>query len=76
MSLGGAALAMRNPRAAISAFEEVTALDPQLAEAWVFLVRIHLAQQDPAAAEFALQKALVLNPGNEELLALKNRYFR
>lgn len=76
MSLGGTALAMRNPRAAISAFEEVTALDPQLAQAWVFLVRIHLAQQDPAAAEFALQKALVLNPENEDLLALKNQYFR
>ncbi len=76
MSLGGTALAMRNPRAAISAFEEVTALDPQLAEAWVFLVRIHLAQQDLAAAEFALQKALILNPENEDLLALKNQYFQ
>ncbi|WP_422037591.1 multiheme c-type cytochrome [Roseibium sp.] len=76
MSLGGTALAMRNPRAAASAFEEVTRLDPQLVEAWIFLVRIHLAQQDLAAAEFALQKGLVLNPDNEDLLALKNQYFR
>lgn len=76
MSLGGTALAMRNPRAAASAFEEVTRLDPQLVEAWIFLVRIHLAQQDLAAAEFALQKGLILNPENEDLLALKNQYFR
>lgn len=76
MSLGGTALAMRNPRAAVSAFEEVTRLDPQLAEAWVFLVRIHLAQQNLAAAEFALQKGLVQNPENDDLLTLKNQFFR
>ena len=76
MALGGAALAMRNPPAAISAFEEVTQLDPQLVQAWVFLVRLHLARRDYASAEFSLQKALATNPGDENLLMLKDQYFR
>lgn len=74
MSLGGTALAMRNVAAAISAFEEVTALDPQLAQAWVFLIRLHLAQRNLAAAEFALQKGLAINPDNQDLMTLKNQF--
>ncbi|WP_305986129.1 cytochrome c3 family protein [Roseibium sp. MMSF_3544] len=73
MVLGGTALAMRNTAAAVSAFEEVTWLDPQLVEAWVYLVRLHLAQDNFAEAEFALQRALSLNPGEETLMALKNQ---
>ncbi|MBG6173240.1 putative CxxxxCH...CXXCH cytochrome family protein [Labrenzia sp. EL_208] len=76
MALGGAALAMRNPAAAISAFEEVVSLDPQLIQAWEFLVRLHLAQQNFAAAEFTLQKALASNPEDQNLLELKNRFPR
>lgn len=60
--LDGAALVTRIPRAAAFAFEEVTQLGSQLEEAWIFLVRVHLTQQDLAAAEFARKKALALNP--------------
>ncbi|ASP35651.1 multiheme c-type cytochrome [Labrenzia sp. VG12] len=74
MAIGGAGLAMRNWPAAIAAFTEVTALDPQLIQAWVFLVRLNLALQDPAAAQLALQKALVANPDAPELLELKDRF--
>ncbi|CTQ77340.1 decaheme c-type cytochrome, DmsE family [Roseibium alexandrii] len=71
MVIGGTSLAMRNWPAAIAAFTEVTRLDPQLVQAWVFLVRLNLALQNPAAAELALQKALLANPEAQELRALR-----
>lgn len=74
--IGGTALAMRNWPAALAAFKEAVVLDPQLVDAWSFQVRINLALKDLAAAEFALQRALVLNPGNAELLALKAQFPR
>lgn len=73
MVIGGTALALRNPRAAIKAFQEVTILDPQLAEAWVMQVRLHLAAGDFASAEFTLQKALQNVPGHPVLLELKQQ---
>lgn len=76
MAIGGAALVMRNANAAISAFSEVTRLDPQLVQAWTFLVRLHLIQRDFAAAEFALQKGLAANPGDPGLAALKEQFQR
>jgi len=76
MAIGGASLATRNWRAAIAAFTEVTVLDPQLIQAWLFLVRLQLALGDPAAAQFALQKGLVANPDSPELEALKNQFPR
>jgi Tetratricopeptide repeat/Cytochrome c554 and c-prime/Doubled CXXCH motif (Paired_CXXCH_1) len=74
MAIGGTALVLRNPAAAISAFREVTRLDPQLVQAWSFLVRLHLSQRDLAAAEFALQKGLAANPGDPNLEELKRQF--
>ncbi|WP_415714978.1 multiheme c-type cytochrome [Roseibium sp.] len=74
MAIGGTALVLRNPAAAISAFTEVTRLDPQLVQAWTFLVRLHLSQRDFAAAQFALQRGLAANPGNPDLEALKRQF--
>ena len=65
--LGGSALVMRNFQAAVAAFEEATALDPQLVDAWVMQVRIRSALGDMAGAQLALQKALLANPGNPAL---------
>lgn len=69
--LGGTALAMRNPKAAVAAFGEVTRLDPQMVDAWIMQVRILLAVRDMAAAQVALQKGLSANPGDPNLTALK-----
>ncbi|CTQ55288.1 decaheme c-type cytochrome, DmsE family [Roseibium album] len=74
MAIGGTALVLRNPAAAISAFREVTRLDPQLVQAWSFLVRLHLSQRDLAAAEFTLQKGLAVNPGDPNLEELKRQF--
>ncbi|WP_299475744.1 multiheme c-type cytochrome [uncultured Roseibium sp.] len=74
MVIGGTALTLRNPRAAVNAFAEATNLDPQLAEAWVMQVRLHLAANDYASAEFTLQKALNNIPDNPELLQLKRQF--
>ncbi|WP_417672108.1 multiheme c-type cytochrome [Roseibium sp.] len=74
LALGGSALAMRNTRAAVRAFQEVTNLDPQLVDAWVMLVRIHLAERNWAKAEFNLQKAIAANPDNPALLDLKQQF--
>jgi len=74
--IGGTALALRNPRAAVRAFQEATSLDPQLADGWVMLVRIHMATRDLAAAEVALQKALRSNPEHPGLLNLKQQLTR
>ncbi|MHA7774110.1 multiheme c-type cytochrome [Roseibium sp. M-1] len=65
--IGGTALVLRDPQAAVSAFEEAARLDPQLINAWVMQVRIRLAIGDMAGAQLALQKALLANPGNPTL---------
>jgi len=65
--LGGSALVMRNFQAAVAAFEEATALDPQLVDAWIMQIRIRSAVGDMAGAQLALQKALLANPGNPVL---------
>jgi len=76
MAIGGASLAMRNWPAALAAFKEVTVLDPQLVQAWVFIVRLQLGLQDFASAQTILQQALSANPGTPELLVLKDQFPR
>ncbi|MEP4768001.1 MAG: multiheme c-type cytochrome [Roseibium sp.] len=74
MIIGGTALSLRNTKAAIRAFQEATSLDPQLAQAWIMQVRIHMALRDLSAAEFTLQKALRANPEDPVLLDLKRQF--
>ncbi|GAB4521929.1 MAG: multiheme c-type cytochrome [Roseibium sp.] len=71
LALGGTALALRNARAAIRAFQEATTLDPQLVEAWVMQVRLHMAMGNFPAAEMALQRGLVQVPDDPALQDLK-----
>jgi hypothetical protein len=66
--LGGAALAMRNLPAAEAAFAEVTALDPQQAEAWIMRVRIAAAARGEEDARRILSEALAALPENATLL--------
>ncbi len=72
--IGGTALSLKNPGAAVRAFQEATTLDPQLVDAWIMQIRIHMAQQDLAAAEFTLQKALISNPEDPLLLQFKRQF--
>ncbi|WP_421982175.1 multiheme c-type cytochrome [Roseibium sp.] len=72
--IGGTALALRNPQAAIRAFQEATNLDAQLVDGWIMQIRIHMALQDFAAAQFTLQKALLANPANPVLLDFKRQF--
>ncbi|MEP3049004.1 MAG: multiheme c-type cytochrome [Roseibium sp.] len=74
MVIGGTALSLRNTGAAIRAFQEATTQDPQLVQAWIMQVRIHMALRDLAAAEFTLQKALRTNPEDPVLLDLKRQF--
>jgi predicted CXXCH cytochrome family protein len=64
MVIGGSALILRNPRAAMAAFQEVTRMDPQLVEAWGLIVRLHAANGDWGAARSAVQRAQTVNPNN------------
>lgn len=72
--IGGTALGLRNPQAAIRAFQEATTLDAQLIDGWVMQIRIHMALQDFAATQFTLQKALVANPDDPLLLDFKRQF--
>jgi len=74
--IGGSALVMRNVDAALSAFGEVTRLDPQMVDAWIMQVRIRLAVRDMAGAQLALQKALLANPGDPNLEAYRQQLGR
>lgn len=65
MAVGGTALALRNPRAALQAFGEAARQDPQLIDAWVMLARIQAALGNRKGARDALNKGLARNPDNE-----------
>jgi predicted CXXCH cytochrome family protein len=65
MAIGGSALALRNPRAALQAFGEAVRQDPQLIDAWIMLARIRLLLRDRDGARDVLKKGLVKNPENQ-----------
>jgi len=71
MAIGGAALVLRNPRAAENAFRETVRLDPQRVEAWAMIVRILAATGDLDGARVALDDALAANPSSEVLRSLR-----
>lgn len=62
MVIAGTALTLRNPKAAIRAFQEATQLDPQLADAWIMQIRLFMALQDYTNAQITLQRAKKLIP--------------
>ena len=70
MAIGGAALVLRNPRAAEQAFRETVRLDPQRVEAWSMVIRILAATGDLDGARTALDNALAANPSSEVLQTL------
>ena len=71
MAIGGAALVLRNLRAAEQAFRETVRLDPQRVEAWAMIVRILAVTGDRDGARVALDDALAANPSSEVLQSLR-----
>jgi predicted CXXCH cytochrome family protein len=71
--LGGAALVLRNPKAADRAFREAVRQDPQLVNAWRMIIRIRAALGDRKGATEATDKALKLNPENQALHAMRKQ---
>jgi len=65
--LGGAALVMRNARAAEAAFREAVRLDPQRIDAWQMIVRIRMVVGDRDGALKAVEDALAASPDDAAL---------
>lgn len=74
MAIGGAALTLRNLRAAEYAFREAVSFDPQLEPAWNMIVRLRASAGDVAGARRALADALAANPENDSLLQLRRAF--
>ncbi len=72
MAIGGMSLVLRDVDAAVQAFREAARLDPQLIRAWVMVARILAAIEDMDGARTALDEALVANPNDELLRALRS----
>jgi len=70
MAIGGAALVLRNLRAAEEAFRETVRLDPQRVEAWTMIARILAAAGNFDGARAAVDHALAANPSSEVLQSL------
>ncbi len=70
MAIGGAALVIRNVRAAEQAFREAVRLDPQQINAWNMIIRIKAATGDRNGAAKAAEEALAVNPGDPALQAI------
>ena len=67
LAIGGAALVMRNPRAAEAAFREAVRLDPQRAAGWVMIARILAATGRQKEAREEIIRGLAANPGDPVL---------
>lgn len=67
MVLAGTALTMRQLTAAERAFATATAMDPQLADAWIMQARLQLERRDLAAAQQTLQRAVAAAPADGRL---------
>lgn len=68
MAMGGLALTMRNFPAALAAFSETAALDPQRIEAWDIVIRVKIAIDDLPGARATVAEALAANPDDPLLL--------
>jgi predicted CXXCH cytochrome family protein len=69
--LAGIGLTTRRMDVALSAFSEAVTMDPQLEQAWIMMVRIHLALEDRQAALVTAERAIQANPQSIELSLLR-----
>jgi tetratricopeptide (TPR) repeat protein len=68
MAIGGLALGRRQWPEAESAFSTATEIDPQLAPAWLMLVKLREARGDTLGAGSALTSAVSALPRNPDIL--------
>jgi Tfp pilus assembly protein PilF len=73
MVMAGIGLRTRNFDSALASFQEAVAMDPQLVQSWVMIVRIQAATNRTDAARETLKAALALNPGDQNLLNLQRQ---
>jgi predicted CXXCH cytochrome family protein len=73
LQIGGVGLRTRNWSLAEAAFREAAALDPQLVDAWVMVVRIRAGLGDEPGARAALNEAIAANPLDPTLLGFKTQ---
>jgi len=67
MAIAGTALVFRNLPVAERAFQEATAMDPQLVQAWIMIARLRAARGDVQGAVKALLDGVAANPNDENL---------
>ena len=67
MAIAGTALVFRNLPIAERAFQEATAMDPQLVRAWIMIARLRAARGDVQGARKALLEGVAANPNDENL---------
>jgi len=72
MVLAGIGLTTRRWEAALRAFGEAVALDPQLEQAWTMQIRIHSALGNLQAARDTADQAVEANPQSVELNLLRS----
>jgi tetratricopeptide (TPR) repeat protein len=68
MAIGGLALGRRQWPEAEAAFSAAVEMDPQLAPAWLMLVRLREARGDTAGTDAALTAAVAALPRNPDIL--------
>ncbi|PRY26807.1 cytochrome c554/c'-like protein [Aliiruegeria haliotis] len=69
--LGGIGLTTRNIASALASFREAVRIDPQMAQAWVMIVRLEAATGNEDGARAALAEALAQLPDDPGLLSLQ-----
>ncbi len=69
--IGGIGLTTRRMDSALGAFGEAVALDPQLEQAWIMMIRIHSALGNRQAAIDTADRAIAANPESIPLSLLR-----
>jgi tetratricopeptide (TPR) repeat protein len=69
--LAGIGLTTRRMDVALSAFGEAVAMDPQMVQAWVMMIRIHTALGNMDAAIETADAAIAANPDNIDLSLMR-----
>ncbi len=67
MSIAGVALVLRNPRAAEAALKTALSMDPEIADAWLMLSRVQIAQRKIDKARQSLARGIEHLPGIGQL---------
>ena len=70
--MAGIGLTTRRMETALQAFSEAVTLDPQLEQAWIMMIRIHVAMGNKEAARETADRAVEVNPDSIELNLMRS----